>query len=315
MGIKELKSYPMTFLFRPALFALAIFAALVFFTPWASMAASGAMGLSKKTKNPLSSPEGPLLPCSFGSTSPLMPQYHQSGPAAGEFLVATRQLKDSVFSETVILLLEHGSDGAMGLIINRPSKVPIAKLFPEVKELEKRKDRAYIGGPVQLYKVFLLLDSESKTPPGKSLRIFDNVYISPDMQTLRSMALDHKAKFRIYAGYAGWASGQLEAEISRGDWYIVSADEKTIFDMPASEVWPDLIDRAGIEAMGRSPVPVPMKNSLSPAIKTMAWKTGFAKSYFASGPFTRFSFTLAPFTLVPFTLVHVSVLPKSGRST
>ncbi len=253
--------------------------------------------------------------CSFGSTAPLMPQSHQSGPYAGEFLVATRQLTDSVFSETVILLIQYGSDGAMGLIINRPSKVPLSKLFPEVKELEKRKDRAYIGGPVELYKVFLLLEKNSKSenPPGQSLRIFDNVYISPDMQTLRKMAADHTAKFRIYAGYAGWASGQLEAEIIRGDWYILNADEKSIFDMPASEIWPDLIGKAGIETMDKTSVPRRIRNT-SCLIKNKK-TVDPVENYSAPGSFTPVPSTLVPLTPAPFTLVHVSVLPKSGRRT
>lgn len=233
------------------LFALPLVLSLFFSTPGTSLAGTagffgGPDGLSS------GSPSCPFLLCSFGSISPSMPRLHRAGPYAGEFLVATRQLTDSVFSETVILLIEYGSDGAMGLIINRPSKVPVSKLFPEIKDLKKRNDLAYIGGPVELYEAFLLLNSKSKNPPGQALRIFDGVYISPDMQALRKMVADPKAKFRIYAGYAGWASGQLETEISRGDWYILPADEKTLFDMPASEIWPDLIDRAGIEAMNKN---------------------------------------------------------------
>ncbi len=190
-----------------------------------------------------------LLLCSFGSAGPSMPQLHRSGPTAGEFLVATRQLTGSIFSETVILIIEYGAGGAMGLIINRPTKAPISKLFPEVKELKNRQDPAFLGGPVEMYKAFLLLASRSKNPPGKSLRIFNQIYISADMNALKAAAKDPASRFRIYAGYAGWTSGQLESEINRGDWYILSADEKTLFDLPASEIWPELIGKSGIEAM------------------------------------------------------------------
>ncbi|MDA8092196.1 MAG: YqgE/AlgH family protein [Nitrospiraceae bacterium] len=163
--------------------------------------------------------------------------------------MATRQLTGSIFSETVILIIEYGAGGAMGLIINRPTKAPISKLFPEVKELKNRQDPAFLGGPVEMYKAFLLLASRSKNPPGKSLRIFNQIYISADMNALKAAAKDPASRFRIYAGYAGWTSGQLESEINRGDWYILSADEKTLFDLPASEIWPELIGKSGIEAM------------------------------------------------------------------
>ncbi len=292
MGTKPKKSFSMALPAFPIFLSVVFFTFFTFFTffdPGACLAGqSENMGASPYV---LSS-QKPLLPCSFGFTGPAVPQLHRANPGAGEFLVATRQLTDSVFSETVILLIEYGKDGAMGLIINRPTKVLVSKLFPEVKELKKRSDRAYIGGPVEMYKVFLLLNS-SKNPPGRSLHIFDGVYISPDMRTLRKMASEQNSKFRIYAGYAGWTSGQLEAEISRGDWYILAADEKAIFDMPAQEVWPSLIDRAGIEALG----PAVASPALAEKEKVKG-KTDRIENY--SGA-------------VPLTLVHVSVLPKSGR--
>ncbi len=282
-------SFPMAFPVLPIFLSVVFFVFLDFLGPVACLA-----GQDQGINSGLALSRKPFLLCSLGFTGPAAPQLHRAGPAAGEFLVATRQLTDSVFSETVILLIEYGKDGAIGLIINRPTKVPISKLFPEVKELKKRSDRAYIGGPVEMYKVFLLLDS-SENPPGRSLRIFDGVYISPDMRTLRKMALESKSKFRIYAGYSGWASGQLETEISRGDWYILAADEKTIFDMPAQEIWPSLIDRAGIEAMGPAAVHAHLAAKEKGKRKTR--RTG---NY--SGA-------------VPLTLVHVSLLPKTGRRT
>ncbi len=176
---------------------------------------------------------------------PPAPPHSGSALAPGKFLVARRGLQDPVFAKTVILLVGYGSDGAMGLIVNRPSGIPLSKLFPEFKGLKKRNDLAYIGGPVELDRLFLLVASKKR--PGKSLEIFDGVYISFDKDALKAMADDPRARFRVYAGYAGWSAGQLESEMARGDWYLVAADAGTIFNKPAASIWPGLIQRAGLE--------------------------------------------------------------------
>lgn len=192
------------------------------------------------------------LYCSLPSGGAKIPQGYGSGPllaiSAGKFLVASRQLDDPVFGKSVILLISYDASGAMGLIVNRPSKLPLAELFPKVRGLRRRSDLIYIGGPVQMDRLFLLLVPPSpKVPHGRAVRIFGDVYLSADMDTFRKMAASGKARFRMYAGYAGWAAGQLESEISRGNWYLATADAATIFSEPPESIWPDLIQRAGFE--------------------------------------------------------------------
>jgi hypothetical protein len=79
--------------------------------------------------------------------------------AKGKFLVASRKLQDPNFKETVVLLIDYGMDGAMGLVINRPSAVKLATVFPDIKELKQRKDTIYVGGPVEVNKMLLLIRS------------------------------------------------------------------------------------------------------------------------------------------------------------
>ncbi|MCK4988706.1 MAG: YqgE/AlgH family protein, partial [Desulfobacterales bacterium] len=96
--------------------------------------------------------------------------------AKGKFLVASRRLRDSNFRETVVLLVEYGLDGAIGLVINRPSEVKLATVFPDIKELKARKDTIYVGGPVAVNQMLMLI--RSSRVPEESQEITQDVYIS-----------------------------------------------------------------------------------------------------------------------------------------
>ena len=171
--------------------------------------------------------------------------------AKGMFLVASRRLRDPNFKETVVLLIDYGRDGALGLVINRPSEVRLATVFPEIKELKKRKDTIYVGGPVAVNQMLMLVG----TPlvPEESKEVTHDVYLSSSWKVLERL-LKNAAKderFRIFAGYAGWAPNQLDFETSRGDWHVLKADAETVFDKKPSEVWQELILRASVKWVRR----------------------------------------------------------------
>jgi putative transcriptional regulator len=159
----------------------------------------------------------------------------------GKFLVASRQIRDPRFKETVILLIQHDLNGTVGLIVNRPTTVRLSDFFPEIKEQPGREHFTYIGGPVGMAQVHLLIHLPDKSEG--SQWIFDDVYVSASKTVLENLIKnpDGEAKFRAYAGYAGWITGQLEQEILRGDWQVARADAETIFKKPSSEIWLDLI--------------------------------------------------------------------------
>jgi putative transcriptional regulator len=167
--------------------------------------------------------------------------------AKGKFLVASRQLRDPNFYETVVLLIEYGQDGAMGLVINRPSRVKLATVFPDIKELAQRTDTIYIGGPVAVNQMLLLI--RSAKPPEASKQVTEDVYISgswTELQRLIKNAAKNE-RFRIFAGYAGWGPKQLDFELARGDWHVLKADAETVFDKKHSEIWQELIDRISVK--------------------------------------------------------------------
>jgi len=164
-------------------------------------------------------------------------------PAKGSFLVASRRLADPRFRETVVLLIGYGSDGATGVIINRPTEVLLIDMLPSVQGLKDRADVVYYGGPVEGHRMLMLIRS-GKKPEGAG-RVFGDVYFSSSKSTLESMLIARKPakQLRVYTGYAGWVPRQLDGEVSRGDWLIVRADTRSIFEKEPSEVWPELIRR------------------------------------------------------------------------
>jgi len=158
-------------------------------------------------------------------------------PGAGMFLVATPDLENSSFSETVILLVQHDEYGSMGLVINQPSDVEIAALWPEFGDLGKLDGRLYLGGPVATYGIMLLLRSEAT--PKDAEHVFNNVYASGSRELLLEMIQTgvDSTTIRLYAGHAGWSPGQLDYEISRGSWRVLPASEAMVFSDEPARTW------------------------------------------------------------------------------
>jgi putative transcriptional regulator len=170
--------------------------------------------------------------------SPTLPK-----PAQGKFLIAGRNLNDPNFSKTVILLVNYGAQGAMGVIINRPTVYKLSQLLPDIKLLKDRPDILFIGGPVAGDRLMFLVRTPEK--PEKAFRIFKDVYVGGDPRNIEKLIdrSDPNERFRAYAGYAGWSPGQLDREVSRGDWHISQADSATVFDKDPTKIWSELIYR------------------------------------------------------------------------
>jgi putative AlgH/UPF0301 family transcriptional regulator len=136
--------------------------------------------------------------------------------ARGKFLVAARKLKDPKFFQTVVLLIRYDQNGAMGVIINQPTEMKLSKVFNEIKELHKRSDTIFLGGPVMRNQLMMLVRTVVR--PEGSLRVFQNVYVASPFKLIEKIIKNEEKgeRFRVYAGYAGWARGQLDRESKRG---------------------------------------------------------------------------------------------------
>jgi len=159
-------------------------------------------------------------------------------PAArpeARFLVAARDLQDLNFAETVVLLVEQGTEGSWGLVINRPTTVKLSSLFAKDPFMRRRRDTLHFGGPVEPARVLILLRSAVELPDSRPL--LEDVRLVMDPESLQALGDPEKLVLRVFAGYAGWAPGQLEAELARGDWLIQPAEADLVFSENPKAVW------------------------------------------------------------------------------
>ena len=159
------------------------------------------------------------------------------------FLVAKKDMPDPFFRDSVVLIT-NASVAPIGVIINKPLEVKLSKALPDAEKLKARDERLYFGGPVKANDVIFVF--RSKKPVENALRLLDGVYVTGSKEILDTLlARENPVEgLRIYAGHAGWAPGQLEGEIARGDWDLAPADEESIFASKPEELWLELHRRA-----------------------------------------------------------------------
>ena len=166
------------------------------------------------------------------------------------FLIAMPRLEDPNFFHTVTYMCEHTSDGAMGIVINRPMELHLADIF---EQLEIKIDSSviaeqpiYLGGPVQSDRGFVLHDSRSSW--NSTMRINDEISVTTSLDILEAIAADEGPKKSLVAlGYAGWGAGQLEAELAQNAWLSGPAESDIIFNRPSQERWQAAADLLGVD--------------------------------------------------------------------
>lgn len=157
----------------------------------------------------------------------------------GQFLIAAKHLRDPNFYKTVVLIVEHGSDGAMGLVVNRPSSVTVANLLSDHYDLPETDDLLYFGGPVEPTH-FFVLHNDKQFADGELPVVSDTYVGSRDIfPSIMHAASDGNSalQYRIFSGCAGWGPGQLEGELDRGDWLVYPADSIPLFCADPYEFW------------------------------------------------------------------------------
>ena len=164
-------------------------------------------------------------------------------PEKGVFLVAKPGMADPRFQRSVVLVLAHSDKGTLGLIINRPTEVPLSRVLPDLQEPDAERHALFFGGPVGMDMLIFLM--RSGAPPEHARHVMTDVYFSVDRDTLEQLLTKHKARseLRLYIGHSGWGPGQLAAEIARGDWLLARADSATVFEKDLQTIWPQLIDK------------------------------------------------------------------------
>jgi len=181
------------------------------------------------------------------SLLPTMPavaqgEFSPSSVKKGVLLVASPSLSDPNFRQTVLLIIEHGGRGTVGLILNRSTNVLVSEALPDLTVLKGTRYRLFAGGPVERTQLVLLFRLKSPYPDTRL--IVDGIYVGTPSVLERIMAQPKSSEtFRAFAGLAGWAPGQLDYEMLQGSWGVLPSDTFNIFDKDPATLWPDSITR------------------------------------------------------------------------
>lgn len=171
-------------------------------------------------------------------------------PLPSLLLVASERMDDPRFRQAVVLVIRHGGprSGAIGVIINRPLRLPLRQLFPNIAEPPDLPSLHY-GGPVSPENLVFLFRTAQAVPPD-TLQVFPHVYLARSPQLLgRLLHRDFPAeRVQVFAGYAGWAPGQLEGEIRRGDWLLLPVGDELLFPTAPKSLWKELHRRATLRS-------------------------------------------------------------------
>jgi putative transcriptional regulator len=160
----------------------------------------------------------------------------------GQLLIAGPSLLDPHFWRTVVLMIEHTDEGALGLVLNRPSETNVGDAVPQLEELVDLDDQLYIGGPVQPSAVIVLAEFED--PTDAALIAFDDIGVLGTGGSPEESGAGVRSG-RAFVGHAGWGPGQLDSELERGDWILEPARKQDAFSGAPRELWSDVLTRKG----------------------------------------------------------------------
>ena len=172
-------------------------------------------------------------------------------PAAGRLLVATPVIAEPTFGRTVVLLLQAGGeDGALGVVLNRPSGTDVAEVLPGWEQLVAAPQVVFEGGPVQQTAAVCLARLRTGVEDGEGLAPLAMTGPGPrfatvDLDAEPSVVAAQVARLRVFAGYAGWSAGQLEGEVAEGAWWVLDALPDDAFPDRPETLWREVLRRQG----------------------------------------------------------------------
>jgi putative transcriptional regulator len=184
---------------------------------------------------------------------PDMPMPGAMGPDAfgpdaslqGKLLVAAPALADPNFARTVVLLLAHGDQGAIGLVLNRPSITGVSAPLPRWEDLASGPPVVFVGGPVSEGAICLARVKSEVSVPDSGYLPLQGTLGTVDLEADPAFVAPWIERLRIFAGYAGWGPGQLEGEIGAAAWWVVEAQDGDIFGDNPGDLWKRVLRRQG----------------------------------------------------------------------
>ncbi len=160
----------------------------------------------------------------------------------GQLLIASPALVESTFHRTVILVTEHAAEGAMGVVLNRPSETIVGEAVPELAELAGDDAAVFVGGPVQTEALIVL--AEFRDPAAAAAIVVADVgLVSAEVETSELVIATRQA--RVFAGYSGWGPGQLEGELEEEAWIVEAPVPGELFPDDPESLWSAVLERKG----------------------------------------------------------------------
>jgi putative transcriptional regulator len=163
----------------------------------------------------------------------------------GHLLVATPGLRDPNFERTVVLLVAHEDGGALGVVLNRATEVPVSEVLGSWGSLASEPSVVFEGGPVQPEAAICLARVRSTTGDTRGFSRVDGNLGTVDLSTDPDRMRDDLIEVRVFAGYAGWSPGQLEDEIATGSWLTFKALPSDAFTDRPDDLWGMVLRRQG----------------------------------------------------------------------
>jgi putative transcriptional regulator len=160
----------------------------------------------------------------------------------GKLLIASPVLVDPNFARTVVFITEHNSEGAMGIVLNRPSESEVGEVVPQLSEVAPPEDPVYVGGPVQPAALVVLAEF-SDPSVAAWIVVADVGFVSAEADTAE--LAESTRRGRVYAGYSGWGEGQLEAELEADSWIVEPPMPAELFPEDPESLWSDVLARKG----------------------------------------------------------------------
>jgi putative transcriptional regulator len=160
----------------------------------------------------------------------------------GRLLVAAPTLVDANFWRSVVLVAEHGDEGALGIVLNRPAEVTVADAVPDLGDLLGPDEPVHVGGPVRPSGVLILAEWDDPGPAAGL--VFGRVGLLGAEAEVRDLGASAR-RARAFAGHAGWAPGQLDAELEREDWILADPRPDDVFGDLADALWARVLERKG----------------------------------------------------------------------
>jgi putative transcriptional regulator len=165
-------------------------------------------------------------------------------------LIAGPTLEDPNFRRTIVFMIEHSEDGALGVVLNRPSPIDLADALPEWEPLAADPPTVFVGGPVEQGSVIGLGRRASDEAPTGFTAVLDDVGVL-DLNADPMSLLGEVESVRLFTGYAGWGPGQLEGELSIGGWFVVDALPGDPFTARPDDLWREVLRRQPIEDVAK----------------------------------------------------------------